>query len=139
VITKVLDSVGFEVLTEVVLKSSTFWNITPCCFLKVERCFRETYDHLQDRRKRINHYKARKKFLLPSCLAYSWTLKIEATCSSKTYVCFQRATWCYMLKDTTLLDPIFNIDGNQNRHTGDLVEPINSYFLFPCLFYQRTT
>jgi hypothetical protein len=32
--------VGFEVLTVVVMKSSTFWDITPCSALKVNHCFR---------------------------------------------------------------------------------------------------
>jgi hypothetical protein len=31
--------VGFEVLTAVVRKSSTFWDITPCSPLKVNRYF----------------------------------------------------------------------------------------------------
>jgi hypothetical protein len=30
---------GFEVLTEVVMKNSIFWNITPCSLLKVNRNF----------------------------------------------------------------------------------------------------
>jgi hypothetical protein len=36
----VVVSVGFEVLTEVVMKNSSFWDITPCSLLKVNRCFR---------------------------------------------------------------------------------------------------
>jgi hypothetical protein len=40
--------VGFEVLTAVVMKSSVFWDITPCSPLKVNRCFGGTYRiHLQ--------------------------------------------------------------------------------------------
>jgi hypothetical protein len=31
-----------EVLTAVVMKSSIFWDITPCSPLKVNRCFRRT-------------------------------------------------------------------------------------------------
>jgi hypothetical protein len=43
--------VGFEVLTAVVLKSTIFWDITPCRPLKVNRCFGGTYRvHRQGRR-----------------------------------------------------------------------------------------
>jgi hypothetical protein len=31
--------VGMEVLTEVAMKSTLFWDITPCSPLKVNRCF----------------------------------------------------------------------------------------------------
>jgi hypothetical protein len=37
-----------------------------------------------------------------SCLAYSLTLNVEATCSSETSVDFQQATWCYIPQDRTL-------------------------------------
>jgi hypothetical protein len=40
--------VGFEVLTAVVMKSTIFWDITPCSPLKVTCCFGGTYRlHLQ--------------------------------------------------------------------------------------------
>jgi hypothetical protein len=45
--------VGFEVLTSVTMKSSVFWDITPCSLVKVSRCFRGTYEyhlHLHDQR-----------------------------------------------------------------------------------------
>jgi hypothetical protein len=45
---------------------------------------------------------ARSCFMLVCCLAYSLTLKIEATCSTKTSVDFQRATLHYNLLDRTL-------------------------------------
>jgi hypothetical protein len=35
-------------------------------------------------------------FMLVSCLAYSSTLKMEAICSSKTYVVLQMSTWRYI-------------------------------------------
>jgi hypothetical protein len=35
-------------------------------------------------------------------LAHSLTLKMEATCSSKTVADFQQATWRYVLEDKTL-------------------------------------
>jgi hypothetical protein len=45
------QTVGFEVLTAVVMKSSVFWDKTPCSLVKVNWCFGETYRlHLQGRR-----------------------------------------------------------------------------------------
>jgi hypothetical protein len=44
-----LICVGFEVLTAVAMKSTIFWDITPCSPLKVNRRFGGTYrHHLQD-------------------------------------------------------------------------------------------
>jgi hypothetical protein len=44
-------NVGFEVLTAVVMKSTIFWDITPCSPLKVNRRFGGTHRlHLQSRR-----------------------------------------------------------------------------------------
>jgi hypothetical protein len=44
--------VGFEVLTPVVMKSSVFWNITPCSPLIIDRHFGETHRlHLNGRGK----------------------------------------------------------------------------------------
>jgi hypothetical protein len=46
-------NVGFEVLTWVIMKNSTFWNITACSPLKVNRQFGGTFPfHLQGRRTR---------------------------------------------------------------------------------------
>jgi hypothetical protein len=36
---KIMPSVRFQVITEVDMKSSTFWDITTCSYLKVCRCF----------------------------------------------------------------------------------------------------
>jgi hypothetical protein len=41
-------------------------------------------------------------FTLVSCLAYSSTLKTEATSCSETSVDFQRTTWCHIPEDITL-------------------------------------
>jgi hypothetical protein len=41
--------VGFEILTAVVKKTSSFWDITPCSLLKISRRFGGTRSlHLQD-------------------------------------------------------------------------------------------
>jgi hypothetical protein len=43
--------VGFEILTAVVMKSTIFWDITPCSPLSVNRRFGGTYRlHLQGRK-----------------------------------------------------------------------------------------
>jgi hypothetical protein len=68
-----------------------------------------------------------------SCFAYSLTLKVEATCSSKTSVDFQRTTWHYIPQDRTL----------HNHHYENLksyISSCNSWYLgqnvilFPVLF-----
>jgi hypothetical protein len=59
-----LHYVGFEVLTAVVVKSTTLWDITP-------------YSPLPP------------AFILASSSAYSSALKMEAICSSETSVDFQ--------------------------------------------------
>jgi hypothetical protein len=55
-------SVGFEVLTAVVIKSTIFWGITPCSPLKVNRRFGGTYRlHLQSRRTRWKRYSPKRR------------------------------------------------------------------------------
>jgi hypothetical protein len=65
----------------VVMKSFTFWDITPCSPLKV--CLTPA-------------------FTLVSFPAYSSTLKKEAMCSSETMVDFQWTTRRYIPEDKTL-------------------------------------
>jgi hypothetical protein len=60
------------------MKTSVVWDITPCNLLKVSQVLLATY------------------FMLVSWLAYSLTLKMEGTCSSKMLVNFQQTTWCYI-------------------------------------------
>jgi hypothetical protein len=94
-----------EVLTAVVTMSSIFWDITPCSQLKVNRRFGGTYRlSLQSRRicQARNQESLPHVFTLVSCLAYSSTLKMEATCSSETLVDFQLTTRYYSLEARTL-------------------------------------
>jgi hypothetical protein len=73
------------------MKSSIFWDITPCSPLKADRLFGGIYRlHLQQ------------AFTLVSYLAYSSTLKMEAICSSEISVGFQRTTRRYLPEDGTL-------------------------------------
>jgi hypothetical protein len=74
--------VGFEVLTVVVMKSTIFWDITPCSPLKVNWRFGETHClQLQGRilsQARNQGESLAPAFTLVSCSAYSLTLKMEA-------------------------------------------------------------
>jgi hypothetical protein len=40
-----MNLVGFEVFTALVMKSTIFWDITPCSLLSVNQSFRGTYRH----------------------------------------------------------------------------------------------
>jgi hypothetical protein len=87
-------SVGFEVLTAVVMKSIIFWNITPCSPLRVNRRFGGTYRlHLQAPLATCFH---------AGFLAYFSTLKMEAICSSEKSVGSQLTTRRYIPEDGTL-------------------------------------
>jgi hypothetical protein len=71
----------------VVMNNSVFWDITPCTFGE------------------SRHFEGALLaacFLLVTSLAYSSTLKIEATCSSEASVDFHRTTQCYNPEDTHL-------------------------------------
>jgi hypothetical protein len=88
-------NVGCEVLTPVVMKIPSFWDIIPRSPLKVNWHFVVRGPlHLQGRK--INQ-------LLPvSCLAYSSTPTLEATCFFETSVGFHRTTRRYIPEYRTL-------------------------------------
>jgi hypothetical protein len=86
----VLDHIGFEVLTAVVMKSCIFWDVTPCSPSEARIKQRALVALLTD------------CFMLLSCLAYSGTMNMEATCSSKTSVDFHQITQGYIPEDRTL-------------------------------------
>jgi hypothetical protein len=65
--------VRFEVLTAMVMKSTIFWDTTPCSRALLPTAFRLVF-----------------------CSAYSSALKMEAICSSETSVDFQRTTRRYI-------------------------------------------
>jgi hypothetical protein len=78
-----------------------FSDITTCSALKFNRRFRETCClHLQ--KPGWNRALTVTCFTLVSFLAYSWTMKMEATCYSETSVDFQRNTWRYIPEDRTI-------------------------------------
>jgi hypothetical protein len=89
------------------MNGSALQDITPCSPLKANRCFGGTCRLcLQGRRM----CQARNQFLLATCfmlvsrLAYTSTLKVEATCCSVTSIASQRATRHYP-EDTTHHNP----------------------------------
>jgi hypothetical protein len=75
----------------VVMKSPVFWDITRCSPFKIHQSFGGTgCIHL------ATH------FMLVPFLAYSSTLRVEATCSSEMSVDFQWTTLRYIAEDRTL-------------------------------------
>jgi hypothetical protein len=85
------------------MKSSVFWDITLCSSLKVNRPFGATCClDLKDRRASQAEFCLSPAFTLVSCLAYSSTLKMEASFSSETSVDFQRIARRYIPGDRTL-------------------------------------
>jgi hypothetical protein len=81
--------------TSTTLRRVVLWDITSCSPLKVNQHFGRTWClHLQALLATC--------FKLVSCSAYSWTLKMEATCSSETSVDFQRTTHRYIPEHRTL-------------------------------------
>jgi hypothetical protein len=87
--------VGFQVLTEVVMKSSILWYITSCSPLNVNQRFGGTCPlHLQGIRITCS--------TLVSHLPYSSTLKTEVTRPPETSVDFQRTTRRYIPENRTL-------------------------------------
>jgi hypothetical protein len=78
-----------------VMKSTTFCDITPYSPLKVNDVSEE---HIAS----IFRTMLATFFTLVYCLAYSYTLKMEAAYSSGTSVDFQRTTWRYIPEDSNL-------------------------------------
>jgi hypothetical protein len=101
------------------MKSSVSYDITPYSPFKVNRRFREIYClHLQGQRiiQARNQHEAGKSacylfhadfflatcIMLFSCLAYSSTQKMEATCATETSGDIQRTVRRYIQEDRTL-------------------------------------
>jgi hypothetical protein len=82
----------FAVLTAVGMKSYIFWDITPFNPLKVNRGFGGTCRF---------HLHLSLAFTQVSYLGYFSTLKMEATCYSKTSVDFQKTTQRFIPEDRT--------------------------------------
>jgi hypothetical protein len=85
-------------------KSSVFWDLMPCSLLKVTgRLGGTCHLHVQQREAGSKQSKLATCFTVVSFLAYSWTLKMEAICSSETSFDFQRTIRRYISEDRTLI------------------------------------
>jgi hypothetical protein len=84
--------------------STNFWDITPYNPLKVNGPSGGT-NRLLPLGRRISPAKDNVRlplaFTLPSCSAYSCTLRMEVICSFETSVYFERATRRYIPEDST--------------------------------------
>jgi hypothetical protein len=95
----------FEILTGVVIKTTIFWDIVLCCWLKFEERFGRIFLlSLQSRISRVKYQ--RESSLQPVLLWYLARLfsklRIETICSSETSVGFLGTTRHYIPKDGTL-------------------------------------
>jgi hypothetical protein len=91
----ILHIVRSEIFTAAFMKTTIFWCITLRSPMKVKRCFGGIYRlHLQGRRSILQAEQLclPPAFTLVSCLAYSSTTKMEATCSFEMSADFQRTT-----------------------------------------------
>jgi hypothetical protein len=124
-------SIVFEILTVVVIKSSVFWDITPCSPFKVNQHFGGTcHLHFQGRSislvrnqceagtkksKETSKKQVVSRALLATCfilffsLAYSLSLKMEETCSPETSVDFQWTVWYYIPEARTLQEYVLSL------------------------------
>jgi hypothetical protein len=98
-------NVGCEVLTEVIMQGTSFWDISPCSMLKVNRPFGGTYQ-------RDNRWQAAASFpraiVLVHCSAYL-SLRMEAVCSFETSINFKLIMRFYIPQDSTQTDVERNI------------------------------
>jgi hypothetical protein len=87
------------------MKSSVFWDETPCSQLKFKRRFGGQYSLYLQRRSisqvARSMWQEKQNISQISCLAYSSILKMEVTCSSEISVDFQRTTWRCIPEDRT--------------------------------------
>jgi hypothetical protein len=95
--------VGFEVLTAVVMKSSSvFWDVTPRSLLKVSHRSRGTCRlHLHCQRISQTRNQSESRWQPELGLAYSSTLKMEVTCPSEMSADFRRTTQLYIPEHVT--------------------------------------
>jgi hypothetical protein len=99
-------SARFQVLSAVTMKSTVLWVVPPCSSERVRR-FGWTYRlHLftieEWAKQETSRSSACHFLLLVSCLTCSFTLKMEAICSSETSGCLRTTRRCN-LQDRTLL------------------------------------
>jgi hypothetical protein len=106
----IVSETGLQVPTAVVMKSTIFWDITPCSPLKVNRHFGGKYRlNLQGRKNKPskkpawNQVASRDCFHAGFLLGLFSNLKMGGICSSEISLDFQRTTRRYIPEDITLL------------------------------------
>jgi hypothetical protein len=104
--------VVLDVPIAVVMLSSIFWNVTPCRPLKVNGRFERVMSPLGGWQEKFSLSLA---FTLVSCLAYFWTLKLEATCFFETPFNFRQTTRIFIPEDRIRRKiKYFKMNGNKN-------------------------
>jgi hypothetical protein len=94
-----------------VMESYISWDIKPCSPLSVNRALLATF------------------FTLVSCLAYSSTLKMEATYSSEMSVEFQRTIWRYIPEGKTLNNRTVIVSEGKNGNSSVVVNCRNTRYI----------
>jgi hypothetical protein len=105
------ESVGFEVLTAVIMKNSVSWDMTPCSPAN-QVMFRSNISL-------SSKLKSKLYLLLASCLLhdrFSLALKMDAICSFETLVDFHRTTQSYIPEDNCV--PRGTVEPNREEATG---------------------
>jgi hypothetical protein len=128
--------VGFEVLTVVVMKSSIFWDIMLCSWLKVNRHFRGTYRlHLQGQRiSWVRNQHLLSCWFLARLIIRLWRWR---RCFSETSVKFQQTTRCYNPEDSTLQQiPCWKWEKLSMLHSLFIILP---YFIQICIRKNKST
>jgi hypothetical protein len=96
-----ISIVGYEVLTAVAMKSSVFWNITPCIRWK-SVTFRRNILPPSSGSKNTPSQEELWRSKLVSFLGLASALKMEALYSSEISIDLYWTTWHYILEDKTI-------------------------------------
>jgi hypothetical protein len=107
-----VSAVGFEILTAVSMKSTIFWDITPCSLLDVNDvseknvAFSFRDEEYAKRRNNMNQRYFLASYFMRFSFFVSSTLKMEATYSPETSVDFRLARRCNIVEDISLQMPL---------------------------------
>jgi hypothetical protein len=108
-------TLAFEIISAVDIKTSVFWDITPCCPVKVNDVSEEHVTFIfrvEEEAKEetsMKHSASYACFVLCSSFDHSFTLKVEAVCSSETSIDFHRTTRRYIPEDRARLFVILQL------------------------------
>jgi hypothetical protein len=111
-VTEPVGSVGCEILMPMVMKSSVFWDITPCRSLKVNRRSGEhvasVLSVVESAKQETSMKQIANRALITACLACPLTLK-ETVCAPKASVDIQHTPRFYIREGRTLLCVYFEL------------------------------